>query len=269
VDVLKFTAADGRVPAVFLSHATHGVTLGGGNYLFSADWMGYAQRTLEQVYPGTIAAFGQGCCGNINSDPSGGTFEDARRLGTRAAGAVMMALESPGLDLDPRVAAGKVSAMVPQLDPPPVAEAEEVLAQQQQAWRDADAAGKAAASPWLKARLDWATWLRDQAAAGCKGQRLRFDISAIALGQHALVGLAGEVFFEYAVNIAARSPFARTTTMGTSNGCICYLPTAAEIPFGGYEIDSSMVYYRQLRLAPECEQTILDQADTLLRRLHQ
>ncbi|MBU0618332.1 MAG: neutral/alkaline non-lysosomal ceramidase N-terminal domain-containing protein [Planctomycetes bacterium] len=267
VDVLKFTAPDGRVPAVFFSHAAHGVVLGGNNYLFSADWMGYAQRTVEHVYPGTIAAFGQGCCGNINSDPVGGTFEDARRLGTRAAGAVMMALESPGLELEPRVAARKVSAMVPQLDPPPVAETERVLAQHLQKWREAEAAGKAASSPWLKAMVDWATWRRDQAVAGRKDNRLRFDISAVALGQHALVGLAGEVFFEYAVNIAASSPFARTTTMGTANGCICYLPTAAEIPFGGYEIEGSMIYYWQLRLRPECEQVVLAEAARLLQQL--
>jgi len=268
VDVLRFTPEDAPPKAILFCHATHGVTLGGSNYLFSADWMGYAQRQLEKVYPGTVAAFGQGCCGNINSDPVGGTFEDARRLGTRAAGGVMMAVESPGVVLTPRVASGKVSAQVPQQDPPPLEEAEKRMAACQDALRTAEAAENEAQLRGAEALLAWATWLRNLAAAGVTGQHMRFDVSAVVLGEHAIVGLAGEVFFEYAVNIAERSPFDRTTVLGTTNGCVSYLPTAAEIPHGGYEVDSSMRYYLQLWLKPECEQAVLDEAAALLERLH-
>ncbi|GAG49700.1 unnamed protein product, partial [marine sediment metagenome] len=57
--------------------------------------------------------------------------------------------------------------------------------------------------------------------------------------------------------------------LGTTNGCVSYLPTAAEIPFGGYEVDGSMQYYMQLWLKPECEQVVLDEAEKLLKGLHE
>ncbi len=268
VDVLRFADEDGRLVAIWFAHATHGVVLGGNNYYFSADWMGYAQRQLEKIYPGTLVGFGQGCCGNINSDPVGGTFEDARRLGTRAAGGVMMAVENEGVELDGQVVCGKVSAQVPQEDPPPLEETEQKLQQYQQALAEAEAAGEKAPIQNAQAVVSWGTYIRDLAAAGATDQTMRFDISAIALGQHVIVGLAGEVFFEYAVNIAERSPFDRTTVLGTTDGCVSYLPTAAEIPFGGYEVDGSMRYYMQLSLKPECEQVVLDKAEELLKGLH-
>jgi len=48
---------------------------------------------VETVYPGVVAMFAQGCAGNINSNPCGGTFEDVRRLGTMLAGEVIRARE--------------------------------------------------------------------------------------------------------------------------------------------------------------------------------
>ncbi len=269
VEVLRFADEAGRPVALWFSHAAHGVVLGGNNYYFSADWMGYAQRQLEQIYPGTLVAFGQGCCGNINSEPVGGNFEDARRLGTRAAGGVLMAVENQGAELDGPVVCGKVSAQVPQQDPPALEEAEQKLQQYQQALAEAEAAGDKAPIQSAQALVGWGTYLRDLAAAGVSDQTMRFDISAIGLGQHAIVGLAGEVFFEYAVNIAEQSPFEYTTVLGTTNGCVSYLPTAAEIPHGGYEVDSSMRYYMQLWLKPECEQVVLDEAEKLLKELHE
>jgi len=264
VDVLGCAGADGRRVALWFAHATHGVTLGGNNYAFSADWMGYGQRELERVYPGSVAAFAQGCCGNINSDPVGGTFADARRLGTRAAGGVMMALESDGLELAPPLAWGKVSAAVPQQAAPTPAAARAALADAERALAAAAAENDALKLHQARAFLDYARWQQDIAAAALPEPTMRFDISAVALGEHAIVGLAGEVFHEYAVTIAAKSPFERTTVLGTTNGCIAYLPTAAEIPWRGYEIESSMRYYLQLQLKPECEQVVLDAASRLL-----
>ncbi len=267
VDVLRFADESGLPVAIWFSHATHGVVLGGNNYYLSADWMGYAQRQLEKMYPKTLVAFGQGCCGNINSDPVGGTFEDARRLGTRAAGGVMMAVENEGLELDGRISCGKVSAQVPQQDPPPLNEAEKTLREFQEALVEAEASGDQARIQGAQGMVAWASFIRDLAAEAVTDQTMRFDISAIGIGRHVIVGLAGEVFFEYAVNIAQRSPFERTTVLGTTDGCVSYLPTADEIPHGGYEVDSSMRYYMQLWLKPECEQVVLDEAEKLLKSL--
>lgn len=267
VDVLRFMAEDGTLRAILFSHATHGVTLGGNNYYFSADWMGYAQRRLEAVYPGATVAFAQGCCGNINTVPVGGTFEDARRLGTRAAGGVMMALESAGSELQGPVRFGRLTAQLPQQDPPPREATLQRIQDCEQALADARDSVDQARIQHAEALASWARWLDGLASEGVTGQTLPLEISAIAIGRHAILGLAGEVFFEYASNIAEASPFEFTTVLGTTNGCIAYIPTAAEMPYGGYEVDGSMVYYMQLWLKPEAEEVAVEAAVELLARL--
>ncbi|MFP3904766.1 MAG: neutral/alkaline non-lysosomal ceramidase N-terminal domain-containing protein [Armatimonadota bacterium] len=266
VDVLKFTGPDRKPEAIWFSHAAHGVVLGARNYYFSADWPGYAQRTLEAVYPDTTVVFGQGCCGNINSDPVGGTFEDARRLGTRAAGAVMVAVEDEGTELEGPVTFGKTIAQLPQHDPPSVEESEAFIAEQKKLREEAIADGENGNA--YGSSVQWGEWLRDLAQQGVTDQTMPFAISAMGIGQHAIVGLAGEVFFEYALNIAERSPFDRTTVLGTTNGCVAYIPTAAEMPYGGYEVKSSNRFYRQLELKPEAEQVAIDEAVALLNEIH-
>ncbi len=265
VDALKFTGADGDPEAIWFSHAAHGVVLGARNYYLSADWPGYAQRTLEAVYPDATVVFGQGCCGNINSDPVGGTFEDARRLGTRAAGAVMVAIEDEGTELDGPVTFGKTIAQLPQHDPPSVEEAEAFIAEQKKLREKAIAEGENGNA--YASSIEWGEWLRDLAQQGVTDQTMPFAISALGIGQHAIVGLAGEVFFEYALNIAERSPFERTTGLGTTNGCVAYIPTAAEMPYGGYEVKSANRFYRQLKLKPEAEQVAIDEAVALLNEI--
>ncbi|MFP3903315.1 MAG: hypothetical protein ACLFWB_03625 [Armatimonadota bacterium] len=92
-------------------------------------------------------------------------------------------------------------------------------------------------------------------------------IRTISLGSHAIVGLAGEVFYEYALNTADRSFFERHPVLGTVHGCAAYIPTAAEIPFGGYEVHSSNRYCQQLKLKPEAEKIVIQQAQDCLDSL--
>lgn len=267
VEALRFADEDGCTRALWFSHAAHPVTRGGDNYFISADWPGQAQHVLEGVYPGATVAFGQGCCGNINSDPWGGEFEDVRMLGTRAAGAVMAAVESEGSQLTPRLAHGKTSAWLPQQDPPPVEELDDFIKEHRRMQQEAREEGNTSSANVLGAGIKWAEKLREIARDEDAERKMRFDISAVCIGEHAIVGLAGEVFFEYSVNIADRSPFERTSVLGTTNGCAAYIPTAAEIPYGGYEVQASNRYYRQLELKPEAEQIVIDEAGTLLDSL--
>ena len=268
VRVLRFSRDDGSLAALLFSHAAHGVVLGSRNYLISGDWMGCAQRELERAYPGTLVGFAQGCCGNVNPQVVQGTFADAQRLGRRATGGVIMAAESDGLLLTPRVATARGTIHLPQLDPPPIGEAEEQVQQAEGILREAEETEDQARLQYAQAFFAWAVWIRTLACDGVKNQTMRLDVSAAVLGSCAIVGMAGEVFYEYAAKIAAASPFAATVVWGTTNGCAAYLPTAAEIPFGGYEVDSAMRYYRQLRLKPDAERLVLNETQALLQRLH-
>jgi hypothetical protein len=65
------------------------------------------------------------------------------------------------------------------------------------------------------------------------------QISAIAVGEVALVGLPGELFVELALDIKARSPFAYTFVSELCNDVIGYVPTRKAYDEGGYEATST------------------------------
>lgn len=92
-------------------------------------------------------------------------------------------------------------------------------------------------------------------------------MQAFALGGAAIVGLPGEVFVEYQLNISERSPFPLTAVFGVTNGCPSYVPVASEYPHGGYEVADAIRFYGDTMIDPSAEQVILRAAAELLKRL--
>ncbi|HQK92110.1 MAG TPA: hypothetical protein PLD23_01320, partial [Armatimonadota bacterium] len=90
-DVLAVTPLSGGAPlAVGFVYGCHGTTLGGDNYLVTADYQGVARRFVEGQMPGTRGFFLPGCGANQNPYPRG-TFEHARQHGTRLGAAALAA----------------------------------------------------------------------------------------------------------------------------------------------------------------------------------
>jgi hypothetical protein len=81
--------------------------------------------------------------------------------------------------------------------------------------------------------------------------------------------MAAEAFTEIGRRIAALSPARWTIPLGYSNGCYGYLPTKAEFPHGGYEVDDAFRYYGTLMVTDDCERLTLDAADRLLRNVYE
>jgi neutral ceramidase len=266
VDVVAVNAVTGPSLGRLFVHAAHPVTLGGDNLLISADWPGYAQRTLEQAYgDGTLALFGQGCCGNINSDPRG-SFEIAEAQGRVMAGAVLKAAEYVGQEEDWVIAAAGTDLQLPCFDPPTVAEAEALLAEAQANLAKPD--NNYGYEMMYEGIVAWAKRMLALAQAGATGLTLPFEVQAIRIGDFGLVGLPGEVFVEYALNIdAGAEGYRQTATLGYANGNVGYVPTAAAHPEGGYEVDYAIRLYGDTMMTPDSEAMIVECALGLLREL--
>lgn len=86
------------------------------------------------------------------------------------------------------------------------------------------------------------------------------EISAIAVGDSALVGLPGEIFVELGLEIKGRSPFGYTFVAELCNDAIGYVPTRKAYKEGGYEATSSP-------LAPGTGEQMVEAALALLRDL--
>lgn len=264
VDVVRIDDMAGNPRAILFSHACHPVTRASDNYQISADFPGRAQEVVESVFPGVQAMFAQGCAGNINSEPCGGSFEDVHRLGTVLGGAVIKAAAGIETQCETRLAAAMTPTVLPLQEAPPVDVARERLEAANRAVEEAEASGDPGRVKSARSFADWNQRVYDLAKSGATNRVMRYDMQAFALGEVGIVGLPGEVFVEYQLNIAARSPFAQTLVFGVTNGCPSYIPTAAEYPHGGYEVLDAIRFYGDTMIDPGLEPIILDAAHELL-----
>jgi len=267
VDVLRVDAMDGSPRVILMSHACHPVTRAADNYMISADYPGRAQACVETVFVGAQAMFAQGCSGNINTVPVGGSFEDVHRLGTVLGGAAIKAAAMIETQCDISLGSVFKASGIPLQDPPPVAEAAEHFEQAKQALQRAEQEGDPTQVRIRTTLANWTEKILELSQAGETGRVFRYDLQAFKVGDWAIVGLPGEVFCEYQLNIDAASPFHRTMVLGVTNGCPSYIPIASEFEHGGYEVVDSMRYYGETQLDPATEQVILSQTADLLKQL--
>jgi hypothetical protein len=92
---------------------------------------------------------------------------------------------------------------------------------------------------------------------------LEVTLSALSLGDAAIVTLPGEAFCQQGIDIRSQSPFPVTLVAAYSNGNMGYLPTRDQYPLGGYEVEHAHRYYGYPDcVAPEagelCVQTALE-----------
>jgi len=265
-DVLRVDLEGRRL--VWCLHAAHAVVLGGNNLHISADYPNYVRRTVEggATVP-TTSLFAQGACGNINAQVVGGTFEDARRLGTILGAEVVRTAEQVEVKEEMVLAAKSRRLELPVLVPAPE-QARATLAEYQRRWEEAKAAG---ADERCLGMLADQVALEEEFVEIAEGKRpadsAPFEVQVMRIGNGALVGLSGEVFVEHALNIEKVSPAAHTAVAAYTNGVVGYIPTREAYAEGGYEVEVAHHYYGRLAVAPEAGEMIVQAAADLLSEM--
>jgi neutral ceramidase len=264
VSVLAVDDVHGQPLARLFSHAAHPVTLRNENLRMSGDWPGEAQRQVEEVCDaGCVALYAQGCSGNINSDEHGEAA--LLRQGRMVAEAAVAASEAAQTMEAPVLAGASVRARLPLMAPPSKEKLEQIIAQ-----AEAEVARQQAAGGYGTVMMygGFAQWGRELLEMGDRWPReLPFEVQALRVGDLALVGLPGEVFVEYQLNIAARSPFPQTLVAAYTNGNEGYIPTAAAYLEGGYEVETAIRFYGTTMPQPQSEELILSAAAQALEQL--
>lgn len=244
---------DPEIPLVLLENSTaklllasisnHADTTGGND--ISGDWPGHTARECEKALgPDSMCLPLIGCSGNINhfdiKDPSEqASPAEARRIGSGYAAAVIKALENlQDEPLTMSCAARKFHLKGRELFPEELAEAQEILSK----YPPEDTANSSAAltardfaekSP--KVLRYFAENLLKVAAAK---KEFDFEVSAIALGNTAVVGLPAEPFVEIGLEIRKEIFANKTQTLcsimnnGSGSG---YIPNLWNYRRGGYE----------------------------------
>jgi hypothetical protein len=66
-----------------------------------------------------------------------------------------------------------------------------------------------------------------------------WPVQGIAIGDIALLSMAGEPFSAIGIRIREKSPFRHTLVSGYSNGGFGYIPMPEAFPEGGYEVETT------------------------------
>lgn len=224
VPVLKIESPDGKLMAVLFGYACHNTTLPGDYFEVNGDYAGFAQSELEWIYPGVTAMFFQGCAGDI--DPvARGTLEDVKQNGRLLSDAVQAVLKSK---LSGITAPFRTAYKIIELDFKPFN-----LNQFQKEIMSKDKYVQRRAKYMLLAyNNDF-----DLSTFSYPLQAIRFnnDLTILALG--------GEAVVDYSIITKKNYPSENLFMAGYCNEVICYIPTRRILDEGGYEPETSMIYY--------------------------
>ena len=247
VPVLKVETPDGKLRAVVFGYACHNTTLSLNQW--SGDYAGFAQATLEEKHPGVPALYWAGTAGDANPLPRG-TVEHAQKYGKELAAAVEDVLAGKMTPITGASTARFAHVALP-LDKLPGKE---------QLQADALSSNKA-----LKAR---AVRLLKVLEDGGKldEQYPHYPIQVWKLGNEVLwISLGGEVVIDY--NLRLKKELAGGPTLwitAYANDVMAYIPSARVLKEGGYEADSSMIYYGlPTKWAPAIEDIIVNKVREL------
>ncbi|MBI4558525.1 MAG: neutral/alkaline non-lysosomal ceramidase N-terminal domain-containing protein [Candidatus Hydrogenedentes bacterium] len=244
VGVLKVQEEDSRnLIAVLFNFTGHPVILGSDNLEVCGEYPGMAAQTVEDVLGG-VALFTQGACGDVTMLRSGPPFLEVQRLGRVLAAEVIETCEMTATKPDATLASVYKPVQVNSRDLPSVKKASETLKAARKAVVDGKSAGISQRELRQLERVadsaEWTLNLTKFAHAHCEAYRAarNASIHVVRIGPLILVGIPGELFVEYGLEIKQRI---RLTTghpaiiAGYANDYIGYIVTPRAIHTGGYE----------------------------------
>ena len=235
-DVIRLDRLDTDEPmALVFSYACHGTNLGGDNLLYTADYPGVAKRLIDKQFPTALALFVAGCSGDINPHPRG-DFNQCERHGKQlGCASVQAALDIEDMVEDTRLAVAHHEFALQLEEPNSFDEAKELAEALEQGETDL---------------------------------AIPMEAQALAIGDCAIVGMPGEIFVKIGLAVAEQSPFARTIPISHANGSIGYVPTADQVPLGGYEVERARARRYGLFIVPESDQAMIDGSLSALRKCY-
>jgi Neutral/alkaline non-lysosomal ceramidase, N-terminal len=225
VPVLKVVVGGKPLAAVF-GYACHNTTL--SYYQWCGDYAGFAQDEFEKTNPGVMALYWIGCGGDSNPQPRG-TEELAIKHGKELAAGVNAVLAKPMKAVQGKLAAAYGTVVLTFASTPTRAQLQ------------ADALSKTFA---VKTRAERFLKLLDIGQEVPKTYD-HYPVQTWAIGGDVtMIGLGGEVVIDYAIRIRKELGNQRALWIaGYCNDVMAYVASKRVIGEGGYEADSSMIYY--------------------------
>lgn len=247
--LLRVTDLDGNITALLFNYACHGTTLGPDINKIHNDWMGEAQRIIEERHPGAIAMVSIGAGADANPEPRL-EMEHTTMHGKEIADEV------------DRLLAGSLEPVIT----PPVGAYKEIELPYGNVPTVDELIEQTKASG---ARGYYAHLALDRIARGEEIPRsLTYPIQTWKFGDElTMVFLAGEVVVDYSFRLKKEIENDRLWVTAYANDVPCYIASRRVIREGGYEVDSSMYSYNHPSRFDEGIEDLI--VDTVHELLHQ
>jgi sugar phosphate isomerase/epimerase len=245
------TASGDGVEGGLVHYGLHCDTVGGN--LISADWTHYLRERMRKELGGDLALLTPiGTAGDVNhwnvfKPVTSRGFEETARIGRTLGEAALKAL-AQAEPLEPGPVRGARAMFEAALRYP----SDEELAEARRVWEQPAPEDK-------DFTMDRVEALRRIRVAEL-GRTINLDVTVLAFGDMALVGMPCELFTALGREIKARSPFKYTLPISLADGCIGYVGTRQAFDEGGYEMTSTL-------LAPGMGDKMVDRAVELLEKL--
>lgn len=236
VMVMVVRSASGETRGGLVNYACHPVCLG-HDLRISKDYVHFMCATLKDAWgEDAVPLFLQGCAGNINprwiwdrpdlSPPPerimpaelGPRHREMRRLGTILGAEAQKTAES----IVVHSAEASLGAVARTVALPLRADMSVAMRESLRRAADSDAS----------AHRRYGTFLRALAGGGTT---YAAEVQVLRVGDGLIVGLPGEIFVEYQMEIRERLPGRPVFVAGLANDCVHYIPTPSAFREGGYE----------------------------------
>lgn len=254
VPVLKILGTNGAVRVIVFGYACHATSIHGADfYTVSGDYIAYARRHLEGLYPGATAFFLTGMGADSNPSPRG-SLKLSQLHGAELARAVVSVLERP---------------MNPVRAPFKLAYAEVELPFQPAPPREQIERDRTTNNPAMQKRA--AKYLEQLEQGRPVRQAIELPVAALRFSDDLLVlAMGGEVVVDYALEYKRRHTGVPVWTVGYAYEVPCYIPSRRILREGGYEPDSSLIYYGWYGpFRPEVEDRLLSRMGELVKSASQ
>lgn len=221
---------EGRETGVLVNFGCHATTLTGNNWLYSADYPGYLAEAIKRVKgKDFMSMFCNGCCGNVTQvDYRIGfpdTFEECQRIGYMLGVSAMEAMENS----EP-VSGGIVAASREMVPLDRINISDEQIEWAKKIMKIVEKEGmppiQADGMPDAFYAKSWIDMRSKQDIIDSA------EVMVIRIGDIAFVGLPGEIFNEFGMDIKAKSPCKNTIVTGLTNDERAYFPTAVSFTQG-------------------------------------
>ena len=221
---------EGKETGVLVNFGCHVTTLTGNNWLYSADYPGYLAEAVKRVKgKDFVSMFCNGCCGNVTQvDYRVGfpdTFQESQRIGYMLGVSAMEAMQN-SVPLEGNIVAAS-REMVP-LDRINISD--ERLEWAKKIMKIVEKEGmppiQADGMPDAFYAKSWIEMRKSQDLIDS------LEVMVIRIGDIAFVGLPGEMFNEFGIDIKAKSPCRNTIVTGLTNDTKAYFPTAVSFTQG-------------------------------------